>query len=178
MSTEKHYQIEIPPDVKASLDNGTLNVSGNLGAIPRRISNPQIKVKIEDNKVIVSQNSDKRNSKIIAKTTVAHIKNMINGVKYGYTYNLKICSSHFPISLKVDKDYVVITNFLGEKTPRKSKILPGAKVVVAGDLIDVTGFDLEKTGQTAANIEKATNIRNRDRRVFQDGIFITKKPEN
>ena len=176
MSTEKQYLIEILPDVKVSLDRGEINIAGKLGAISRKVFNPWIKVGIDSSKIIVSQNSNKRNSKAIAKTTVAQIKNMIEGVTNGYSYKLKMCSSHFPISVKVDKDYFVITNFLGENTPRKEKILSGVKVVISGDVLDVSGFDLEKTGQTAANIEKATRIRNRDRRVFQDGIFITKKP--
>ena len=33
----------------------------------------------------------------------------------------------------------------------------------------------EKVGQTSANIERACRIRGRDRRVFQDGIYIVEK---
>ena len=39
----------------------------------------------------------------------------------------------------------------------------------------VKGADREKVGQTAANIESACKIKKRDRRVFQDGIYIVSK---
>ena len=69
----------------------------------------------------------------------------------------------------------VIENFLGEKFPRKAKILGATKIEVKGDQVILTGPDIEAVSQTAANIEQATKIKGFDPRVFQDGIYITKK---
>lgn len=69
----------------------------------------------------------------------------------------------------------MIQNFLGERYPRKAEILETVKVEVKGEIITVTGIDKEKVGQTAANIERATKVKNRDIRVFQDGIYIVKR---
>ena len=46
------------------------------------------------------------------------------------------------------------------------------KVNVEKDEIIVSGIDIEEVGQTASNIELACRIKGRDRKIFQDGIWI------
>ena len=55
--------------------------------------------------------------------------------------------------------------------------IPGPLLkVTQGDTITVESINIEHAGQTAANIESATKIKGRDRHVFQDGCYITSKP--
>ena len=54
-------------------------------------------------------------------------------------------------------------------------ILEGVSVEIKGDEVIVKGIDKEKVGQTVANIERATAVKNRDIRVFQDGIYRISK---
>ena len=82
---------------------------------------------------------------------------------------------HFPMSVSIQGDYLVIKNFLGERKERKAKILPQVNVKIEKNIITVESSDKEKAGQTAANIERATRIRKRDRRIFQDGIWLVQK---
>ncbi len=79
------------------------------------------------------------------------------------------------MTLKIDGSRLLINNFLGEKTARIAKILPEVVIEIKGQKITITSANKDAAGQTAANVEKATKIRNRDRRVFQDGIYITEK---
>ena len=108
-------------------------------------------------------------------TTWAHLKNMIKGLGEEFTYELEVCNVHFPMNVKADGNKITIKSFLGETTERIAKIVDGAKVEIKGSKITVTSNDIEAAGQTAANLEKATRLTGRDRRIFQDGIFITNK---
>ena len=57
---------------------------------------------------------------------------------------------------------------------RSAPLLPGTKAVVDGELVVLEGTDVEQVGQSAANIERATHIRDYDPRVFQDGIYLVR----
>ena len=166
--------IQIPQEVRFRLEGDLIVTQGPKGEIERRLAYPGVDIQLKDSAIILKTKKNTRNQKRILGTFSSHIKNMIKGALQGYEYKLKICSGHFPMKVTTEKDNVVISNFLGEKIPRKAKILLGASVKIDRDIIFVSGSDKEKVGQTAANIERATIIRNRDRRVFQDGCFLMK----
>jgi len=170
--------VEIPEGVNVTVDGFKVTVKGKE-TIERDFYDQtfatRVKIQTENDKLTVSSESDKRKVKAFVGTLAAHIGNMVKGCVDGYTYKLKVCYVHFPMTVKVEGSRVSIANFLGEKKPRFAKILDGAKVVVKKDDVIVTSNDKELAGQTAANIEVATKITSRDRRVYQDGVFITEK---
>ena len=170
-------EVEAPTGVAVSLNDGVVVMKSNGKEIVRKFTqNPNIEVKLVGNKISLKSNkATKRELKLI-NSIVAHLKNMIIGLKQDFVYKLEVCNVHFPMVVKSDGDLIKIKNFLGEKIDRQAKILPNVKVKVSGNFIEVSSPDIEAAGQTAARIEIATKIRNRDRRVFQDGIFITEKP--
>ena len=170
--------IAIHKDVTVTLDLGNVTVTGPLGSVSRVLVAPGVYLENKGDALIVYAEKATRAEKRIINTFIAHIQNMIKGVTDGFVYKLKICSGHFPMKVTVDKNTVFINNFLGGRTPRLAKVLNGVKVLIEDDVISVNGVDLEKTGQTAANMERATRITNRDRRIFMDGLWIFAKPDD
>ncbi len=168
-------EVEIPEGVEVTVEGNLVRVKGPKGELERELKYPGVKIFEEDGKVVVFKEFPRRRDIAIARTFKAHIANMIRGVTEGFQYKLKVLYSHFPMTVKVQGDEVLIENFLGEKNPRRAKILQGVTVKVMGQEIIVESIDKEKAGQTAANIEQATKINKRDRRVFQDGIYIVEK---
>ncbi|MDZ4226800.1 MAG: 50S ribosomal protein L6 [Candidatus Pacearchaeota archaeon] len=169
--------VKMPDGIKASLNESVVIINGPNGETSRDLFSPLIKMELKENTITLSTASSKRKFTRILQTVTSHINNMVTGATEGFTYKLKICSGHFPMTVKKEGSEVVISNFLGEKIPRRSKILEGADVEIKGEMINVKSKDIESAGQTAANLERATFIKKRDRRVFQDGCYIIEKPQ-
>jgi len=167
--------IPLPDGITASQTDAIISITGEKGTLTRTFSHPKITVAVENNGIVVSCKNARRKQKALVGTFVAHLNNMVKGVSEGFTYTMKTVYSHFPIKTMVDGNHFVIENFLGERSPRKALILEGITVEVKGDDVSVTGIDKEKVGQTVANIERATTVRRRDIRVFQDGVYRTSK---
>jgi len=167
--------IQLGENVSAEVLGSKVIINGPTGQVNKILFNPKIKINVKDKNLVVSCDKASQYDLCKLNTFVAHLKNMIRGVVSGYEVDLKICSGHFPINVSVEANKVIIKNFFGEKVIREADILNDVKVKVTGDIISVTGHDIEKVGQTAANIEKATYVTKKDRRVFMDGIFIVRK---
>jgi len=162
-------------DVKAEIEGIRIKLTGPKGSVERKIMEKSIRISKQGNEIIITAAKPNRNSKRIMETTKAHIRNMIQGVKEGYEYKLKICSTHFPINVSISGKEFMIKNFMGEKSPRICKIGNDVNVKLEKDVITLTGIDKEKVGQAAADLEQTTRISNKDRRIFMDGIYITAK---
>jgi len=168
--------IMIPAGVEVTQQNSTITVKGKLGTVQRTLINPLVTITKQGDRIILASPSMTRKGKRMLFTFKAHLANMMEGVTSGFIYKLKVCIGHFPFTLKIDGQTLSIANFLGEKIPRLVKLLPNVTVKVDKDIITVTSPDVEAAGQTALNIEKATNVGKRDPRVFQDGCYIIEKP--
>lgn len=168
-------EIIIPEGVSIKKEGKEVFVKGVNGEISKEFNFGKLKFENKEGKISLSHPSSTRNEKRMINTISAHLRNMIKGVKEKFEYKLKICSSHFPINVEIKGSEVLIKNFLGEKTPRKCKMPKGVEVEINKDTITIKSPNKELAGQAAANFETATKVRNRDRRVFQDGIFIISK---
>lgn len=164
--------LEIPENVEIRVEEGNkVYVKGEKGELFREFKHHKVEIKKIGDKIEIYCKKPRRRDLAMVGTCYAHIRNMIKGVTQGFEYKMKVVYSHFPIKTSVSGNQFLIHNFLGEKKPRVAKILDGVSIEIKGDIILVKGIDKEKVGQTVANIEHATKVKDRDVRVFQDGIY-------
>jgi len=169
------YEIDVTEGADVMLEDGSVRVSGPKGELRCEFIHPYIKVRKKDGKIVLSSESGRKKIKAMMGTWRALLKNMMAGVTRGYSCEMKLVYAHFPVKLEVKDGTLVIRNFLGEKSTRYAEIIRGVDIKIDGDTVKLSGIDKKKVGQTAANIEQATKVKGFDRRVFQDGIYVTQK---
>jgi len=183
-------ELEIPADVSAEMDHLDLTIEGTNGSVTRRLWYPDVDVTVEsvptesergedgetvEAVVIESEETDAKTNSTIG-TFDSHVRNMFHGVTEGWEYEMEVFYSHFPMQVRAEDGEVVIENFLGEKAPRRTPVHGDTEVDVDGEEVTLSGPDIEAVGQTAADIEQLTRVTEKDVRVFQDGVYITAKP--
>lgn len=171
------HSVTIPEGVTANIsEDGVVTITGPKGSLTRTFQSKVIDLLEDGNGLIVRVDLPRRKQRALAGTWNAHLNNMVKGVTDGFTLNLKAFYSHFPMTMQANGDTFTVNNYFGERVPRTAKILDNVEVKVSNKTeITVTGIDKEAVGQTAANIERCTTVKNRDRRVFQDGIYRLKQ---
>ncbi len=167
--------VAIPEGITCHVEGTRLTCSKGSVSVSRQFAMRGTALTLKGNTLEFACPRANKKNRAVIKSAVAHVANMFAGLEHPYVYELEICNVHFPMTVKVDGSSFVVTNFLGEKEKRTAVILPTVSVDVKGTKVVVSSPNLELAGQTAANIEKATHVSKRDRRVFQDGIFITSK---
>jgi len=169
------HSINIPEGVSVDSSSSNVKVTGPRGELSRSFEHSAIKLEQSENQLNIVGNNLRKKEKALIGTWNAHLKNMVRGVDKGFLYEMKIVFAHFPMKVAVKGNIVTIDNFLGEKATRNSAIVGDVKVNVKGDAVTIEGNNIEEVGQTSGNLEKATIVKGRDTRVFQDGIYMISK---
>ena len=167
--------IPIPDKVKIILTKKMLYVEGPLGKTRKDFKRIPVVLSVDDKSVLLKSLGTRKRDYAIFNTAQSIIKSLIEGVQKGYTFKMKIVYAHFPITIKIKDRNILVENFQGERAPRISKIRGDTKVVTKGDDVVLTGPVLTDVSQTSASLQQNTKVKNKDHRVFLDGIYLFEK---
>lgn len=179
-STEQEImaEVKIPAGVKVTKEGSFLVAKGKLGTVKKDLLKVPVTVTIEGDKVTIKPYGKRKRDLAVTNTVRSIVQSMAKGVEKGYTYKVKVIFAHFPISVKVKGKEVHVENFFGERSSRVAMIRGDAtKVEVQGEDVVIKGPSLEDVSQTAANIEQSTKIKDKDQRVFLDGLYVYSREE-
>ncbi|MGI0132065.1 MAG: 50S ribosomal protein L6 [Thermoplasmata archaeon] len=181
MSTEdvlaRQVTVPLPKGAKLSAASGTITATGPLGTVARSFPTDALAFAVAGGSATLTLTipPNRKKAKALLHTWERHVANLAGGVTAGVEAKMKVVAAHFPMKVQAKEELLLIENFLGEKHPRSAALLHGVTAQVEGDIVTLSGHDVELVGQSAANIERATHIRDYDPRVFQDGIYITER---
>lgn len=155
-------------------------VKGPRGTLTRSFKHARIDIKKINKKTIKLEKWFGTKKEVAAVRTIGtHIKNLIKGVVKGYKYKMRFVYAHFPINTVITEKgkQVEIRNFLGERLIRRVNMYPGVTCAQSKvkDEIIVEGNDLELVSRSAALIQQATLVKDKDIRKFLDGIYVSER---
>ncbi|MBN2152053.1 MAG: 50S ribosomal protein L6 [Candidatus Lokiarchaeota archaeon] len=170
-------EMTVPDKVSFKLDGKRVEVKGPKGTIARDFSHAK-NVELSSpakGKILIEARFPRKADLAMLGTLEGHIKNMILGVTVGFTYKMIIAYSHFPLTVKINNDVLEISNYTGERGVRLVPILGNVKITATKESVVIEGIDKEEVSLNAGRIQQAAKVRFKDRRVFQDGIFVYEK---
>ena len=168
-------QLQIPKEITLTSEGNKIKIDGPMGTYEKTINSKYVDFTINENNVIFETRNEKKQALSEIKTVKSIINNLLLGIVKKFVYKMKIVYSHFPMSVKIQGNKLLISNFLGEKAIRTIEIPSIVNCEVKGKEIIVSSIDKEIVGTFAGNVEKRARVYNKDNRIFQDGIYIIKK---
>ncbi len=166
--------VEIPNGISVEVKGGAIVTKGALGVNERRFNSALLEAKVSGSKLTINPVNDRKLAKKAAKAAQAlagEAQNDIAGVTKYFETSMEAVFAHFPMTLEVKGPKLMIKNMFGERAPRSADIVGNTKIEIKDKSVRIYGTKLDDVGQTAANIRTACKVRNKDVRVFQDGIY-------
>lgn len=173
MSRIGKQPVLIPQGVNVKIDGVEVSVSGPKGNLSYRFQ-PEIKIVMEEDKVLVSVKANDRKTRALFGTTRNLIANMVEGVTEGFVKVLKIVGTGYRAVLNNSAEGAILVLSLGFSHPVEFKAPVGIQFEIEGnDTLKIMGIDKALVGQTAAKIRnfyppepyKGKGIRYQDEKV-------------
>ncbi|KAJ3074324.1 hypothetical protein HDU98_011486 [Podochytrium sp. JEL0797] len=174
-------EITVPDNVTVDIKARNVRVKGPRGTLQKSFHHVDFECqKVSPKKYILRVWQAGRKHSACIRTISSRIENLITGVTKGFEYKMRFVYAHFPINVNISDDakQVEIRNFVGQKVILKVNMMEGVTVshsVGQKDEITIIGSDIDHVSQSAAQIQQATRVRNKDIRKFLDGIYVSEK---
>lgn len=179
----KHYLIEktveIPKKIEAKMTpvrgGYSVHIKGPKGEIEKTFKRLNVRMSLEKNQFLIQSHFGKKKEAAMVGTITGHLNNMIKGVNELYTYKVQVITSHFPATVEVQKNEVLIKNLYGRRDPIRIPYDSSVNIKIKGDMVTLTGINKELVSQTAARLAESSRLRGRrskDPTVFQDGLYV------
>ncbi|HWP45931.1 MAG TPA: 50S ribosomal protein L6 [Candidatus Limnocylindrales bacterium] len=148
MSRVGKKPIELPKNVKVTVEDSLCRVEGPLGKLEYRIPNG-IKVVHQNGQLLVTRESDEKRYRSLHGLSRTLIANMVTGVTQGFSKGLEIEG----IGYRAKVEGRVLTLNVGYSHPVNYPIPDGVTIEVRDNTkILVKGADKQQVGQVAAEI--------------------------
>ena len=151
MSRIGRLPVDIPGGVQVELKGSNVRVKGPKGEL-QRVFSPLVDIKMENNQLIVTRNSENPSERALHGTTRAVLANMVHGVSKGFEVILEVEG----VGYRAELEGKNLALFVGYSHPVKMEPPSGVTFDVDQKTrqIKVMGFDKELVGQVAANVRK------------------------
>lgn len=170
MSRIGRLPVPVPQGVTVDIQGSTVRVKGARGELTASFD-PDMQIKLEDGRIVVSRPSDQRRHRALHGLTRALLNNMVLGVSQGFVRNLTIEG----VGYRAEMQGQNLALYVGYSHPVVIEPPPGVTFAVekGNQALSVSGADKQLVGEIAARIRrvrppepyKGKGIRYQDERV-------------
>lgn len=147
MSRIGKVPVKIPEKVKVDIEKGIIKISKDKKELTYRIPE-KIGIKKKDGEIKVERKEESRKSRALQGLARTLVSNMVEGVTNGFMKKLELVGRGKRAKVQGKKLILEI----GLSHPYEYNIPEGIEVNIQKNIIEISGVDKQKVGETAAEI--------------------------